>query len=343
MADIPEDIKSGLKSLASRLKCEPKVLVEELKEIMANDETIKAMSPDQTEFKIRYAWALLCRRHTSVTQAAQMFLRPLSKPAGGKTKAGKPRADLFAIIKRITHDDEDNQIVGEIELGAGTLWEKAGEAACKLSTKKVYKVSLPVKEVKASPDGGVTVIQGVELGGNDASFIETTEVTMPTNEEFYKTYFEPKEKVLMTPLDEMDINSKQNRIDVRIVKVMIIDNRTGERADKSEYGQYVVTDDSLLGSGEKGKQGSITWWINPEEVTMEKGVVLKALVAASYDKAKDKINWDYFFGVPLGVAVRRKIEVKPVEKKTESIDPDSLDDDPEKIKPKESLDDDFAV
>jgi len=342
MADIPEDIKSGLKSLATRVKCEPKVLVEELKEFMANDETIKGMSPDQTEFKIRYAWALLCRRHTSVSKAIQMYLRPLSKPTGGKTKAGKPRCDLFAMVKRITTDDQDNQVVGSIEIAAGTVWEKAAEAASKLSPKKIYKTSLPVKEVKATPDGGATTIEGLELSGNDAMFIETSETTMPTNEEFYKELIEPREKAFTIPLDEADLNSQTNRIDIRVVKVMIIDNRTGERADKSEYGQYVVTDDSLLGSGEKGKQGSVTWWIAPEEVTMEKGVVLKAIVTGNYDKTNNKVNWSYFFSIPVGLSVKRKIEVKPVEKKTESVDPDSLDDDIEKPKPKE-MDDDFAV
>jgi len=150
MADIPEDIKSGLKSLATASKCDTKVLVEEMKQIMANDDTIKSMSPEQAEFKIRYAWALLCRRHTSTGKTQTMYLRPLSKPRGGKTKAGKTRADVFAVIKRVSNDDEGNPIPGQVELAAGTLWEKAGDAATKLSSNKTYKTSLSVKEVKVT-------------------------------------------------------------------------------------------------------------------------------------------------------------------------------------------------
>lgn len=343
MADIPEDIKSGLKNLATGSKCEVKVLVEELKQIMANDETCKSMAPDQAEFKIRYAWALLCRRHTMTGQTNLMYLQPFSKPRGGKVKSGKWRADVFAKVKRITNDDEGNPVVGPIEMAAGTLWEKAAEAATKISTNKVYKVSLSTKEVKASPDGGATTIEGLELGGNDATFIETTEVKLPSNEEFYKEFIEPKEKALTIQLDEMDLHHRANRVDIRVIKAMIIDYRTGEKTDKTEYGQYVVTDDSMLGGGEKGKSGSYTYWIHPEDVIHEKGVTIKTVLAVNYDKTNNIARADYFFSVPVGVAVKRKLDIKPVEKKTESVNPDELDDDLSNIKPKDSLDDDFAV
>jgi len=341
MAEIPEDIKSGLKSLATASKCDTKVLVEEMKQIMANDDTIKSMSPEQAEFKIRYAWALLCRRHTSTGKTQTMYLRPLSKPRGGKTKAGKTRADVFAVIKRVSNDDEGNPIPGQVELAAGTLWEKAGDAATKLSANKTYKTSLSVKEVKVTQ--GDVSFDGVELGGNDATFVETSEVPLPSNEEFFNGFFVPKEKALTIHLDEMDLNNRTNRVDIRVIKAMIIDYRTGEKADKSEYGQYVVTDDSMLGGGEKGKPGSYTFWIAPEDVIHEKGVTMKFVGAVNYDKANNIARWDYFFGVPIGVAVKRKLDIKPVEKKTESVNPDDLDDDVDKIKPKESLDDDFAV
>jgi len=341
MAEIPEDIKSGLKSLATASKCDTKILVEEMKQIMASDDTIKSMPPEQSEFKIRYAWALLCRRHTSTGKTQAMYLRPLSKPRGGKTKAGKTRADVFAVIKRITNDDEGNPVVGSAELAAGTLWEKAGDAATKLSANKTYKTSLSTKDAKVTQ--GEVTFEGVELGGNDATFVETSEVPLPTNEEFFNEFIAPKEKAITIQLDEMDLNNRTNRVDIRVVKAMIIDYRTGEKADKSEYGQYVVTDDSMLGGGEKGKPGSYTFWIAPEDVIHEKGVTMKFVGAVNYDKANNIARWDYFFGVPIGVAVKRKLDVKPVEKKTESVNPDDLDDDVEKIKPKESLDDDFAV
>lgn len=325
---IPEDIKSGLQNLATSSKVEPKVLIEELKQILANDETIKSMPPEQSEFRIRYAWALLCRRHTTTGGVSEMYLRLLSKPHMGKTKAGKPRADVFALIKKITKDEEGNPVAGLIELAGGTVWEKAAEVVNKISKEKVYKVSLSTKDVKITNSEGITLFEGVELGGNDATFIEINGEKFPTNEEFYKEFIEPKEKDLKIDLNEMDMCNRKNRIDIRVIKAMIIDHRTGTKADGSEYGQYVVTDDSMLGGGEKGKPGNYTFWIAPEDVVFERGVTMKFIGAVNYDKANDVVRWDYFFGVPVGTAVKRKVEVKqqPQQKPTESVDVGDLDD-----------------
>lgn len=323
MGVIPDDIKSGLQNLAKASKVDVKVLVEELKEIIGSDDTIKAMPPEQEEFKIRYAWALLCRRHTAVGQVEQLYIRPLSKPRLGQTKAGKGRLDLFALVKRVSKDENENEIIGEWELGAGTLWEKAAEAAAKITKDKVYKVSLKATEVKA--EQGDSLIKGVELTANDATFIETTETTFPSNEDFYKAYIEPKEKDIKIDLDEMDLHTRTNRIDIRVIKAMIIDHRVGVTSTKQEFGQYVVTDDSMLGGGEDGKPGSYTFWIAPEDVIYEKGVVMKCVGAVNYDKPNDKHRWNYFFAIPIGTAVKRKVEQKPVEKPTESVDVDDLD------------------
>lgn len=338
MGIVPDDIKSGLTNLAKSSKVEVKVLVEELKEIIASDETIKSMPVEQEEFKIRYAWAVLCRRHTAVGQVEQLYVRPLSKPRFNTVKSGKGRLDLFALVRRITKDENDNDVIGEVELGAGTLWEKAAEAARKISSKKVYKVSLKATSQKAQV--GDSLIEGVELNANDATFIETTETSFPSNEEFYKSFIEPKEKDLKIDLDEMDLHNHTNRLDLRILKGMIIEHRVGVTSTGSEFGQYIVTDDSMLGGGDDGKAGSYTFWIAPEEVVYEKGVTMKFIGTVNYDKANNKIRWNYFFGVPVGVAVKRKVEQKPVEKPTEDVDIDT-DEEPKEIP--SSSDDDFAV
>jgi len=320
MGAIPDDIKEGLQNLSKSKKIEVKILVNELKEIIANDETIKTMPPEQEEFKIRYAWALLCRRHTSGGQTGQLYIKALSKPRHGKTKAGKSRLDLFAMVKRITKDEDENEVIGDIELGAGTLWEKAADAAQKISKDKVYKVTLTTADLKTD------VMTGIKLGGNDATFVETTETTFPTNEDFYKTHIEPKEGDIKIDLDEMDLHARSNEIDIRVVKVMIIDHRVGVSATtQREYGQYVVTDNSLLGAGDDKKPGSVTVWLDPEEVEYEKGVMMKQVGSITYNKEKEKANWTYFFGIPVGTAVKRKVEQKPVEKETEDVDLDSLD------------------
>jgi len=64
MSIIPEDIKSGLARLAKASYSSVGDLTKELKEIMKTNETIKQMPDSQEEFKIRYAWALLCKRHS---------------------------------------------------------------------------------------------------------------------------------------------------------------------------------------------------------------------------------------------------------------------------------------
>lgn len=342
MGLIPDDIKSGLQNLAKASKTDVKILVGELREIIGSDETIKAMPPEQEEFKIRYAWALLCRRHTASGQVAQVYIKALSKPRYNKTKAGKGRLDLFVMVRRTTKDENENVVIGEIELGAGTLWEKAAEAAQKISKDKVYKVSLTTREVKAQVNN--SLIEGLELNANDATFVETTETTFPTNEDFYKSYIEPKEKDIKIDLDEMDLHNRTNRIDIRVMKAMIIDHRVGVSAvTNREFGQYVVTDDSMLGGGDEGKPGSYTFWIDPEDVEMEKGVTMKYVGTVNYDKANNKIRWDYFFGIPVGTAVKRKVEPKPVEKPTESVDPDALDEEENVQNIPTSVDDDFAV
>jgi len=350
MGVIPDDIKSGLQNLAKASKKDVKILVNELKEIIASDETIKAMPPEQEEFKIRYAWAVLCRRHTASGQTSQVYIKALSKPRYGKTKAGKGRLDLFAMVKRVTKDADENDIIGEVELGAGTLWEKAAEAAQKISKDKVYKVSL--KTIEAKSQVSETLITGLELSANDAVFVETTETTFPSNKEFYTSFIEPKEKDIKIDLDELDLHRKTSRIDIRVFKAMIVDYRVGVSAvSNREYGQYIVTDDSLLGGGlmgedkeneKPGKPGDFMFYLDPADVEMEKGVVMKYVGTVNYNKNKDKDGWDFFFAIPVGTAVKRKIETKPVEKETEDVDLNELEE-PNVQDVVETTDDDFAV
>ena len=350
MGVIPDDIKSGLQNLAKTKKMEVKILVNELKEIIASDETIKVMPPEQEEFKIRYAWALLCRSYTGSGQVSPVYIKAFSKPRYGKTKAGKGRLDLFAMVRRVTKDADENEVIGEIELGAGTLWEKAAEAAAKISKDKVYKVSL--KTVDAKAQVGETLITGVELSANDATFIETTETAFPSNKEFYTSYIEPKEKDIKIDLDELDLHRKTSRIDIRVFKAMIIDYRVGVSAvTNREYGQYIVTDDSLLGGGlveenkenaKPGNPGNFMFYLDPADVEMEKGVVMKYVGTVNYNKNKDRDGWDFFFAIPVGTAVKRKIEVKQEEKETESVDVDALEEETVETIPT-ATDTDFSV
>ena len=154
-------------------------------------------------------------------------------------------------------------------------------------------------------------------------------------------------------MDELDLNRKTSRIDIRVFKAMIIDYRVGVSAvTNREYGQYIVTDDSLLGGGlvedDKGKAdkpgnpGNFMFYLDPSDVEMEKGVVMKFVGTVNYNKNKDKDGWDFFFAVPVGTAVKRKIEVKQVEKETESVDLDELEEEKVENIPT-AVDTDFSV
>lgn len=345
MANIPEDIKKGLKSLATTLKVDPKTLVEQLKDIITTDDVIKNMPEEQKEFKVRYAWAVLLRRHTSRTTESQMYLKPLSRPRARQvTSQGVKKyvGDIYALIKRIETDDNGNQVVGDVEYGVGTLWEKAAERAIELSPDKVYKTAL--RTVSKSANIGSTVWEGVELGGNDATFTEVTDVKFPTTKEYYDENIKPLERDLTISWGELDLNNQENPIDIRVIKSMVVDVLTGETANGDEFGQYITTDDSMLGGGTDGNPGSISIWMHPSEAIYEKGSILTFVGTTKRDTNADIQRWSNHFCIgEKGLALPRSMESKPVEK--EAVDIGDLDAelDKEHKKATESLDDDFEI
>jgi len=341
VANIPDDIKEGLKNLGTSLKVDPKQLVEQLKAIITEDDTIKNMPPEQNEFKIRYAWGLLCRRYTATGATVDMYIQPFSIPRarlanikGEKKYVG----DIYAKVKRIEHDEAGNEIVGDVEHGAGTLWGKAAEAASKLSPEKVYKTSLKATS-KSANIGGITW-EGIELGGNDATFTEVDNVKFPTNEEYYKEFIIPVEKDMTISLGERDLNNGENCIDIRVIKAMVIDVGVGETATGGEYGRYTITDNSLLGGGKDGKPGSESIWIHPDEVNYEKGSLLIFIGVSSYNSDKERYRWNSHFIIPTSISQPRIIEAKPVEKESMDVD-DILGEEHKNVE--DNLDGDFAI
>jgi len=341
VASIPDDIKEGLKNLGSSLKIDPKKLVEQLKTIISEDDTIKNMPPEQNEFRIRYAWGLLCRRYTATGTTVDMYIQPFCIPrARLVTIKGEKKyvGDIYAKIKRIEHDEAGNEILGDVEHAAGTLWEKAAESATKLSPKKVYKTSLKATS-KSANIGGMTW-EGIELGGNDAIFVEADGVEFPTNQAYYDSDIKALEKDMTISLGERDLNNGENCIDIRIIKAMVIDVGVGETAAGGEYGRYTITDNSLLGGGKDGKPGSESIWVHPDEVLYEKGSLLIFVGVSSYDATKEQYRWNSHFVLPTSISQPRIIEVKPVDKESVDVD-DLLGEEHKKVE--DNLDGDFAI
>ena len=331
---LPEDIKQGLISLATSSKTPPKTVLAEFKEIVENNADVQAI--EVKEHKIRLAYALLLNRYTSTGGAKQMYLKPLSIPRARLTNQKPPKyvGDIYATIKLIDKDEQENIVKGELQFAAGTLWENAAEAMQKLSADKVYKTSLRATETK----------HGIELGGNDATFIEVEDDSFLTNKELFDKDIKPNLHDLQMTIGDIDISNSDNVNDIKVIKAMVIDAAEGETAKKVEFGRYTITDDSMIGR-EEGGPGNVSIWVHPKEVVYGTGSTLYFIGTAAYDSKAELTRFNCQFIIPGEVALKRVIKPKPVAGK-EEISMDSLDAelDTEHSKVSESLgDDDFAL
>jgi len=331
---IPEDIKQGIISLATSSKTPPKTVFAELKDIIENNADVAAM--EQKEHKIRFAYALLLNRYTSTGGAKQMYLKPLSIPRARLTKQKPPKyvGDIYAFVKLVETDGEGTVIKEDLQLGAGTLWENAAEAMMKLSPDKVYKTSLRATETK----------HGIELGGNDATFVEVEDDSFPTNKDFFDKEVKPNLQDLQITIGEMDISNSSDINDIKVIKAMVIDAAEGETANHVEYGRYTITDDSMIGR-EEGGPGNTSIWIHPKEVLYGTGSTLYFVGTAIHDDKAELTRFNCHFIIPGEVALKRVIKPKAVAGK-EEVSIDTLDDDlaDEAKKADESIgEDEFAL
>ena len=331
MAEIPEDIKKGLKGLADSSKTDIKTLVAELKDIVENDATASTM--EQVEFRIRYAYALLLNRYTSTGGTKQMYIKPLSKPRARRVTikgVEKYVGGLYALVRLVEKDNEGNVIKGDIKYGAGTLWENAAENAMAISPDKVYKTALKVTEGKL----------GYELGANDASFVEVDE-KFPNNEEYYEKEIKPIEDGLMVRLADLDLNNREDQTDIKVIRAMVLDNGTGETANKVEFGRYTIADDSMIGR-EEGGPANFAVWVHPDEIIWDNGSTLKFVGSVNFDEKAGISRFDCHFVIPTEVALRKKLEIKPVGKEDVSVEDLDKELDGEHQKVQEKIEDDFS-
>jgi len=325
MAEIPEDIKTSLKSLAKSSKTDVKVLVGELKDILENNATIQTMEIE--EHKIRFAYGLLLNRYTSTGGAVQLYLKPFSKPRARLAKSKgvmKYVGGCYGLVKLVGKDDKGNPKIGEAFPAAGTLWEKAAEVSQVLSPDKVYKTSLRATETT----------MGIELGGNDATFTEVSDVKFPTTEEYFKEHILPDIDNLVVRLADLPISHREGLLDIKVIKGIVTDSRKGT-GKQGDYGTYVLVDDSLIGA-EEGGPTNYTIWVNPEDVKYDTGTNLYAIGTVNVDARNPEnvvARFDCWFTIPVpgGVVIEKKEEAIPVAK--ESISPDDL---PAEEPPKEA-------
>ena len=325
MAKLPEDITKNMKSLAERNKVDVKVLLDELKTEMSENEKIQAMpssNDEEKEFKMRFAWATVLARYLR-GGTISCYISPLAYPnTRSFTSQGKERSigNLSAMVKKIDTDDSGEEILGDAEYGYGTFWDDAVKSLEKLIPGKVYKAS--IKATFTSVNINTIKFEGYQLGGNDVSFTEVDSVTFPTKHEFYDTIFKPHEADLSISLGDMDLNdSENNGLNLRIITASIFDVDSGLNKNNEPFGRYTVTDDSLISSDES--ESSVTIFVHPNEATQERGSVIKLIGNSRYDKKNNIYRWTNHFVMETKVGQKRVIEKKSTE--TESIDMDDLD------------------
>jgi len=333
MGNVPDEIVAGLKKLAKSSETPEKTIFEEFKQIADTDPSVQAL--ENVEFKARLAYAILLNRYTSTGGAVQMYIRPLSIPRARLVKSQgtmKYVGNLYALIKLVEKDNDGNVVKGDVQYAAGTLWEKAAENATQLSPNKAYKTTLRVTEVK----------HGIELGGNDATFVETDD-KFPTNEEWFKNNIEHHLTEKSVRLADLELNQREDLADIRVIKAMVLDNATGETANKVEFGRYTVTDDSLIGR-EEGGPGNYSIWVHPSEVIWDNGSTLMFIGTSNYDEKAEIVRFDCHFVIPTNVALKKEIKAIPVEKEEMSLESLDAELDKEHEKADEKLaEDDFSV
>ena len=324
---LPADIKENLSNLSKRLKVAPTVLVEELKKLISEDAAIIAMT--NKEQKIRFGWTLLASRYVGGGKGTDLYITPFSIPRARKTKTNKHVLHIAAMVRLIGTDDEGKEEIGDVELAAGTIWESAAEKSQYMIPGKTYKTSLNT----------TTVEGGIELGGNDATFIEVDEPKFPTVEKFFADKIEPIIPEIKINLGELDMNARQNFLDIRFVEAMVYDADTGVSGPtNAEYGKYALSDNTLLGDAKK--PGNHPFWVHPKDVKYDKGSTLKVVFTVNYDSDKEIARTDVFFTLPGKPAYDRVIRSKEVGQ--EAVDM-SLEDDLIKEHTDSVVGDDFAI
>ena len=319
---IPEDIQKALTSIAKGAKLDNVTsLLQEMKQIMTDDETIKAMPEDALEHKIRFAFGLLARRYTA-SGTIPAYIKPTVKPRPKLSKKGKHYGDLIALVRVLEKDKEGKIIIGDTKLGVGTLFGKSAENMKNLDPTKIYKADMYIEDANATINN--TKVEGYSLSGNDITFTETTETTFPTNEDFYKEYFAPKEKDLKIPLTELDLNiaTKDNDMDIRIIYGFVTSPPTeGNSAKIGEFCRYEISDNNILESGIRGENMVI--FVHPSEPVYEPGSRLAFITLI--EKFNDITRTTVYMIVPIDARIM-KIKPKPVggTEQKESVDVASL-------------------
>jgi len=315
MATIPQDIQASMKKLSESKKVPIKELVGRLKQIMDTDENIQTMEKD--DFKIRYAWAILYREHALTGNAVECYFSPVCHAdpreieiKGEKTFVG----DITGLVQKIEKDEDGNITTGEWNYAHGTFWRDGAKNLKNLSTDKVYKCAITIKENS----------WGYTISGDKTTF-SPTEEKVPPFSKFYEEEIKPRDIVI--GLGEADLNKSETPTDIKVVEVTVMDAQVGER-DGREFGRYAIMDDSISGS-------TVTVFVDPRDVKYELGS--RVLMGMDISFKKDETpRYNIQFQLPTDMSAPKTFEEKQAsENKQEEIDIDLDEEEPQESEEKE--------
>jgi len=310
---IPKDVVAKLEKLSERTNISTGELLKQMKDLIDNDAQCQSMT--NKIHQIKYACTLLIRRFSMTGGAKEMYLRPLSKPrARLTTSQGQKKyvGVLAGLVQIIDRNNDGTEKVGDVQYAAGTIWEKAADKMRTLSPNKVYKTALRVTDAK----------NGLELGGNDAAFTEV-EHSMPTKEEYFKNNIESELSDLLTLLDDMKINNRDDQTDIRVIKGTVLDSNSGTSAKMGEFGRYAITDDSFIG------KDNYPMWVHPEEVEWGISSELYFIGTVNVDNSNpeapiSRFDCHFVIPVPGSDPIPKEEEPTPIAKESEEVSMDEI-------------------
>ena len=319
---IPKDIQENIMELAKAVDTDPKNLVNRLKEIMEEDESILAMGEGTTEeekeqlkvFKVRFAWSLLYREYTMTGNVEDYYYMPCvhSNPREIRIK-GEPTfvGDTAGLIQKLEKEGDD-VVAGDMQFAAGTFWRKGAKHLSDLEPGKVYQVSLVGREQD----------WGLEITSDKAAFTPVDYKMPKTFQQFYDDEIEPRD--CQIALSDMDISESKYPTDIRVIETTITDVVIGEKNNR-QYGFYNVMDQTIVG-------GNHTLFMDPRDIVWAQGSIVKFGGTISKDSKTGESRWTTMFSLPTKIAMRRdKLpNITPVDE-----DEPAEEEEPEEPKPKQ--------
>lgn len=259
MVKIPEDISSGLKKLSEAVNVPLKSLLDRMKEILEENETIKSIgdSEKEKEFKIRVAWAVLYSEHSARGKSEDYLITPIFKPNPREVKIKGDMTwvgDVTALVQKLSKQEDGSISKGPITYAHGTFWREGAKNLSKLEKGKTYKAQVVANESKSG--------WGMTIGSDKTGFVATDDKM--DFQKYFDTEILPKN--ISISLSELDLNKSDDVTDIRIIRATVADANVAEKEGR-EYGFYIVMDDTIIGTNQR-------FFVNPSEVCWRKGSIL---------------------------------------------------------------------